>query len=132
MDRQDEGDATAVISTRLHGSLIGLVLILVLSLRVVAAPFIMASPAPGIMAICSGAEIVYISMKDGQPVEDTGEFDAEPCPFFGIMSMLDGAYPPEIAPVSLTVLEARPIVGLSLPAETSTRVYLSRAPPARA
>lgn len=113
-------------------ALLSLVLVLVLSLRVAAAPFIMASPAPGIMAICAGAEIIYISMEDGQPVEDTGEFEAEACPFFGIMSMLDGAYPPEIAPVSLTVLEARPIVGLSLPAETSSHVYHSRAPPARA
>lgn len=110
-------------------ALLSLALVLVLSLRVVAAPFIMASPAPGIMAICAGGQILYISMESGQPVEDDSEFDAEPCPFFGIMSMLAEAHPPQIAPVSLTVSEARPITGLAHPIDTAPQAYLSRAPP---
>lgn len=115
---------------RIFHSLFCLALVLVLSLRVVAAPFIMASPAPGIMAICAGGEIIYISMEDGQPVDDDSGFDAEPCPFFGIMSMLADVHPPDPAPVALSVLEVRPLAGHNLPSGVIPSAYRSRAPPA--
>jgi hypothetical protein len=101
-------------------------------MRLVSAPYVMASPAPGIMAICSGSEIIYISMEDGQPVEDTDEYAAEACPFFGITSVLDSSYPPSLAPRVLTASQAATIVGLALPSQSLDHAYLSRAPPARA
>lgn len=105
------------------------VLALVLVMRLVSAPYVMASPAPGIMAICSGGEIIYISMKDGQPVEDSGEFATEACPFFGITSVLADTYPPHVAPRVLTAAQAEPIAGLALPSDISRHDYHSRAPP---
>ncbi|MFK7939777.1 MAG: hypothetical protein AB8B82_10375 [Roseovarius sp.] len=108
------------------------VLALVLVMRLVAAPYVMASPAPGIMAICSGGEIVYISMKDGQPVEDNEEYAAEACPFFGIISVLDDTYPPSVAPRVVTAAQAATIAGLALTSQRSKHAYNSRAPPEQA
>lgn len=59
---------------------------LFLALRVVAQPLVLAAPEPGLMALCSGGKIVYVSIETGQPVETDGEHGlaADPCPFFGV------------------------------------------------
>ncbi len=75
----------------------------VIVLRLVAAPFIIASPAPGIMAICSGGQIVYISMQDGQPVDTPDGAEVDPCPFFGIVSVVAQADPVLTPPATVFV-----------------------------
>ncbi|MFN3211099.1 MAG: hypothetical protein ACE369_19290 [Roseovarius sp.] len=57
--------------------------------RVVAQPLILAAPGPGLIALCSGGQIVYVSIETGLPA-DTGEdigHAADPCPFFGVTSL---------------------------------------------
>src|SRR6056297_26290 len=66
-------------------------LALVLALRVAALPMVMAggAPGPGMMAICTGSEIIYIPIGGDSPA-DPGEGTAhDPCPAFGITAALD-------------------------------------------
>lgn len=108
-------------------------LALVLALRVAALPMVMAggAPGPGMMAICTGAEIIYISisaenLSDGVP-EPVPHHD--PCPAFGILAALDT---PEqgVSLPSGTVQTAEPASSQMHWAETQARTaYLSRAPP---
>ncbi len=80
-----------------------LILALTLALRIVAAPMIMAAPAPGLMAICTGGQIVYVSMEDGQPVgEDAPSIS---CPFFSITSVVALAELSIKPPQALVVVE---------------------------
>lgn len=66
-----------------------MLLALVVALRVVALPLVMAggAPGPGMMAICTGAEIVYIPIGGGSadPAQDHAH---DPCPAFGITAAL--------------------------------------------
>ena len=73
------------------------------ALRLIAAPFILASPGPGLMAICTGSEIVYISMQTGQPVGEADGHPASACPFFGITHVVTSADLPLVAPQGLAV-----------------------------
>ncbi|MEM8538141.1 MAG: hypothetical protein AAGF56_09795 [Pseudomonadota bacterium] len=53
---------------------------MVVALRVVAQPVLLSAPAPGMIAICSGGQIVYVSLKDGDGTpSDTVLHDAK-CP----------------------------------------------------
>ena len=106
---------------------LALLLGLVLALRVIAVPFVMAAPAPGLMAICSGGEIVYVSLDTGQPVSNGPA--ADPCPFFGTTAALTGAGPDPARPVFAAsdipvVLPARIV-----PAPRRVVAHAPRAPP---
>lgn len=68
--------------------LLAVLMAFALAVRIVAAPLVLAAPGPGLMAICSGGEIYYVTL-DGTPVEgDAGK--AKPCPFAG-MTLSEGA-----------------------------------------
>lgn len=113
----------------LLNGLITVLLALTLAVRVISAPFILAAPAPGLMAICSGGQIVYISMKDGQPVEAEDGQTGEACPYFGVLSVLPETDVPQVAPVPVRShdisLEATALVtGL-----IASGNYRPRAPP---
>jgi len=64
-------------------------LALVLALRVAALPVVMAggAPGPGMMAICTGAEIIYVPIGGG-PAEPAPDAPHDPCPAFGIVAAL--------------------------------------------
>lgn len=102
---------------------------IVLSLRLIAAPFIIASPAPGIMAICSGGHVVYVSMADGQPVQDNEGSDRDPCPFFGIVSALVIAEEPQITLNGQVTSAQRFVLSSRSPHASIWRDNQSRAPP---
>lgn len=74
---------------------LGLMLVLAwfVALRVVAQPLIMAAPEPGLMALCVGGQVIYVSTDTGQPVETDTGIAADPCPFFGVTAGLDLAEP---------------------------------------
>jgi len=61
-----------------RGALAVLIAVLV-ALRTIAAPVVMAAPEPGVMAICSGGQIYYVTL-DGTPVDDTTP-QPDPCPY---------------------------------------------------
>ena len=67
-----------------------MLLALVVAVRVVALPLVMAggAPGPGMMAICTGAEIVYIPIGGG-PADPAQDHAHDPCPAFGITAALD-------------------------------------------
>ncbi|MDF1669513.1 MAG: hypothetical protein P1U83_07855 [Roseovarius sp.] len=106
-----------------------MVLGFVLALRLVAAPFILSSPVPGVMAICSGGQITYISMDDGQPVQDIDGAVADPCPFFGVMSVLPGGDVPVTPPLMLEVRNVRGVYVTTSHAAQPDLLYHPRAPP---
>ena len=110
-------------------SVTAVILAMVLALRVVAAPFIMASADPNLMAICAGGQIVYVSIQDGQPVDGGEGPEPEACPFFGIMSVLAGSDAPMVEPVALTVQDVQPALALTLPPDALPYDHRSRAPP---
>jgi len=64
-------------------------LALILALRVAALPVVMAggAPGPGMMAICTGAEIIYVPISGG-PAEPAPDASHDPCPAFGITAAL--------------------------------------------
>ncbi|WP_371228494.1 DUF2946 family protein [Roseovarius sp. 2305UL8-3] len=105
-----------------------LILAMTLALRIVAAPVIMAAPAPGLMAICTGGQIVYVSMEDGQPVGEDAPSIA--CPFFSITSVVALAELSIAPPRSLIVTELSSTIGDVAPASlTRATDNQSRAPP---
>lgn len=53
------------------------------ALRVVAHPLILSAPAPGVVALCSNGQIIYISLETGQPVETENQKTAVACPYAG-------------------------------------------------
>ncbi len=107
---------------------------LFIAIRVVAQPTILAAPDPGLMALCSGGQIVYVSMETGLPVETDDETDllADPCPFFGVTAFnlsADQSLPtPLQAPTALAL--SRP--GTSQPVPSAPVQNAARAPPIRA
>src|SRR6056297_205129 len=66
-------------------------LALVLALRVAALPMVMAggAPGPGMMAICTGSEIIYIPIGGDSPADPVEGAAHDPCPAFGITAALD-------------------------------------------
>lgn len=74
------------------------------ALRVIAQPLILAAPHPGVMAICAGGQIVYVSLDTGLPVETETGIAADPCPLFGVTALTDVAAPPITAPHELSEL----------------------------
>ena len=107
---------------------------LFIAVRVVAQPTILAAPDPGLMALCSGGQIVYVSMETGLPVETDDETDllADPCPFFGVTAFNLSADQP--LPTPLQVPAALPLfqTGPSQPVPAAPVQNAARAPPLRA
>jgi len=68
---------------------VAVLLALVLALRVAGLPLVMAggAPGPGMMAICTGAEIIYVPIGGG-PAEPAPDAAHDPCPAFGITAAL--------------------------------------------
>lgn len=101
----------------------------VLALRIIAAPIILSSPVPGLMAICSGGEVVYISLKDGQPVDEGEGPTGVSCPFFSVLSALPGVESHAAAPIILAARYDFPTETAPLRAPVQFRDYQPRAPP---
>lgn len=53
------------------------------ALRVVAHPLALGGTEPGIVALCSGGQIIYVSLDTGQPVGTDKTADAANCPVLG-------------------------------------------------
>jgi hypothetical protein len=104
-------------------------LALTLALRVAALPVVMAggAPGPGMMAICTGAEIIYVPIGGGpaEPAPDAHD----PCPAFGITAALAlpdiGVTVPAGRLVSLTPVPGQPARVAARPAPA----HRPRAPP---
>lgn len=102
-------------------AVLALCLALGLALRVVAMPWVMAAPEPGVMAICAGGQIVYVSL-DGTPVPDQTP-QSDDCPLLGVTAAVLSTAPqvlPWVAEFSsVSLLPARTIhfvvSALSLP-----------------
>lgn len=113
--------------TRDARGLLAVLLALVVALRVVAAPVILSGPEPGVMAICSGGQIYYVTL-DGTPVEGDAP-EADPCPFMGIpLALADIADPlPSMRgaerPLGVAIPQAR------VAAHARPRANAARAPP---
>lgn len=60
------------------------------ALRVVAHPVLLYPSEPGLIPLCSGGQVTYISISTGLPAETEHVLLTEPCPFFGVTSNLEG------------------------------------------
>ena len=107
--------------------LVALVMALVLALRVIAAPLILAAPEPGLIAICSGGKIYYVSI-DGAPGDDEAP-PSKPCPFVGNTLALADPPPVPVVPRRGVLDLVRPLPGaVTLPA-APVAANPARAPP---
>lgn len=108
-------------------------LALFIAIRVVAQPAILAAPEPGIMALCSGGQIVYVSMETGLPV-DTGNDPtpmADPCPFFGVTAFALTADKPMPMPAPGPTTLARVPADVTQAVPDTPVQNAARAPPLR-
>jgi hypothetical protein len=102
-------------------------LVLVLALRVVAAPVILSAPDPGLIAVCSGGEVYYVTL-DGTPVDDQAP-EGEPCPFHGVPLALVGVQAPGVMRPG-RLAQAADWPGLSIQLQIRrARSNTARAPP---
>lgn len=102
-------------------------LALVVALRVIAAPLVIAAPEPGLIAICSGGQIHYVSL-DGTPV-DPDASPPDPCPFLGITLALADPTPEIVAPRRDSHTLAPPVAPVSIVPPEPARPNPARAPP---
>jgi hypothetical protein len=102
-------------------------LALALALRVVAMPWAMAAPEPGLIAICAGGKITYISI-DGTPVPDEDR-QSDDCPLLGVTAMVLPSVAQDLAPVSKPVLLATSSVQVPVPSQSFYALPPARAPP---
>jgi hypothetical protein len=100
---------------------------LALALRVVAMPWTMAAPEPGLIAICAGGQITYISI-DGTPVPDEDR-QSDDCPLLGVTAMVLPSVAQDLAPVSKPVLLATSSVQVPVPSQSFYALPPARAPP---
>jgi hypothetical protein len=108
-------------------------LALFIAFRVVAQPAILAGPEPGLMALCSGGQIVYVSMETGLPVDkgdDTGPM-ADPCPFFGVTAFNLTVDQPLPTPLQVPAAIALVQTHASQPVPGAPVQNAARAPPQR-
>ncbi|MEM1341125.1 MAG: hypothetical protein AAGF68_02330 [Pseudomonadota bacterium] len=57
------------------------------ALRVVAHPLILSAPGPGLVALCTNGQIIYISLETGKPVQtETGQAEIA-CPYAGLNAL---------------------------------------------
>lgn len=102
-------------------------LVLVVALRVVAAPVILSAPEPGLIAVCSGGEIYYVTL-DGTPLDHEGP-EREPCPFHGVTLALAGVQVPQaVRPEPVAHSSDWPAVHLQVQPHRA-RTNTARAPP---
>ncbi|WP_120500345.1 hypothetical protein [Roseovarius sp. EL26] len=101
----------------------------VLALRIVAAPVVMAAPQPGMIALCSGGQIIYVSLESGEPVPGSETEHSDPCPFFGITAAIDSDRSdiPSLLQVALPL--PREIEATQAQSVKHQALYHSRAPP---
>jgi hypothetical protein len=107
-------------------------LALILALRVAALPLVMAggAPGPGMMAICTGAEIIYVPIGGG-PAEPAPDAAHDPCPAFGITAALDLPDLSVPAPTGQLVTPAPRPGNRARVARPSISAHRPRAPPRR-
>lgn len=111
--------------------LMAVLLAFVLALRVIAAPVVMAAPHPGLIALCSGGKIVYVSLKTGVPVpaSETETEHSDPCPFFGVTTVLDNDRSDVPAVLQLALPLPLGIEAQKAESLEQNAPYHSRAPP---
>src|SRR6056297_3769593 len=110
---------------------VAVLLALVLALRVAGLPLVMAggAPGPGMMAICTGAKIIYVPIGGG-PAEPAPDAAHDPCPAFGIVAAL--ALPETAglpAPAGRPVTLAAPPPPRAPPRARPQTAHRPRAPP---
>lgn len=107
--------------------LMAVLLGLALMLRLIAAPIVLSAPHPGLIAICSGGGVYYVTL-DGEPVGGDAP-ESDPCPYLGIPLALTALAGPVLPPaVSVTRIIA-PARAESLVPGRIARAYGARAPP---
>jgi len=116
-------------------SFLAILIACLLALRVTALPMVMAggAPGPGMMAICTGAEIIYIPIG-GQslPLERAsgeGEARHDPCPAFGVVAALVSPDLPLSIPSRLSISKQIAAPALFWASAARPAGYQSRAPP---
>ena len=115
--------------TGLRG-LMAVLLGLVLMLRLIAAPIVLSAPHPGLIAICSGGGVYYVTL-DGEPVGGDAP-EGDPCPYLGIPLALAGLAGPVLPPVARVARVTTPVDAESLVPGRIARAYGARAPPVSA
>jgi hypothetical protein len=106
-----------------------------LALRVAALPMVMAggAPGPGMMAICTGAEIIYIPIgSQSLPLDATsgeGDTQHDPCPAFGVVAALVSPDLPLSIPSRLTTSKQIAPPALLWASAARPAGYHPRAPP---
>lgn len=102
---------------------------LLMTLRVVAHPIVLSAPTPGLVALCSNGQIIYVSLATGQPVQ-TGDGASDiACPYAGLTAV--GA----VNTVSLISEERRASAAKSVAdthqalAKRRDQAHAARAPP---
>ncbi len=117
--------------TAIHRTVLTALLALVMALRVAAQPAVLTAPDPGVIALCSGGQIVYVSLETGLPVpgEDSAP-KADPCPFFGVTAFDLATAPAAPAPAPARATP-RPYPAEAALADGPRRgLHGARAPPA--
>lgn len=114
-----------LIRTPRHG--LAVVLALVVALRVVAAPVLLAAPEPGMIAVCAGGQIYYVTLN-GDPVEGEAH-EADPCPFLGLTLALGSGVALLPAPQTVAHDAARPLPQAAAISARRLRANAPRAPP---
>ncbi len=104
-------------------------LALALILRLIAVPFIMAAPAPGLMAICSGGKIIYISMETGLPVDENVSAAGMDCPLAAAAQVVLVTDLPRFVPERRPIATASGLLAVVLPAAPGHPDHQPRAPP---
>lgn len=115
--------------TGLRG-LMAVLLGLVLMLRLIAAPIVLSAPHPGLIAICSGSGVYYVTL-DGAPVDGDAP-EGDPCPYLGIPLALADLAGPVLPPVARVTRVMALADAESLVPGWIARAYGARAPPAAA
>ena len=107
--------------------LLGAALSLLLVFRLLLGPALLPPPAPGLVPICGGTEILYLSL-DGS-VEAPGGTIADPCPFHGLTAEAAEPVLPLTLPLPQRFAEQAPPAIPAPPHLVARTGYSSRAPP---
>ena len=104
-----------------------LMLALVVALRVVAAPVVLGPAEAGLIPVCAGGQIYYVTL-DGTPV-DADAPEGDPCPFLGIALILESTETPMPVARDVAVSKAAPMPERAIIAIAKARANTARAPP---
>ncbi|MEM7506577.1 MAG: hypothetical protein AAF415_07510 [Pseudomonadota bacterium] len=86
-------------------------------------------PAPGMVPICAGGEIVWIDLDEPE-VSEGQELPSDPCPYLGLAMLPGWPAPGLIRPADAYRMVMRLGAGTVPSAHAINRPYRSRAPPA--